>query len=152
MEGKPVTAAEYAQAYSLTPTPADKRAVTRAATAAAEAMPDISLIPARVSHLPGATGHDRTPPETLHGLAHAEDQLIKAMDKLPAERVGQLKHYMLTMAELSYELSKIVSDINARTNHKLEGWERCGYMVEELRLSPSAPWTPSCGWSHPWPR
>ena len=28
--------------------------------------------------------------------------------------------------------------------HKLEGWERCGYMVEELRLSPSAPWTPSC--------
>lgn len=98
----------------------------------------------RISHLPGATGHDRTPPETLHGLAHAEDQLIKAMDKLSPERAGQLKHYMLTMDELSYELSKIVSDINARTNHKLEGWERCGYMVEELRLSPSAPWTPSC--------
>lgn len=98
----------------------------------------------RISHLPGATGHDRTPPETLHGLARAEDQLIKAMDKLPADRVGQLKHYMLTMDELSHELSKIVSDINARTNHKLEGWERCGYMVEELRLSPSAPWTPSC--------
>lgn len=98
----------------------------------------------RISHLPGATGHDRTPPETLHGLARAEDQLIKAMDKLPADRAGQLKHYMLTMDELSHELSTIVSDINARTNHKLEGWERCGYMVEELRLSPSAPWTPSC--------
>lgn len=98
----------------------------------------------RISHLPGATGHDRTPPETLHGLARAEDQLIKAMDKMPADRAGQLKHYMLTMDELSHELSKIVSDINSRTNHKLEGWERCGYMVEELRLSPSAPWTPSC--------
>lgn len=66
------------------------------------------------------------------------------MDKLPADRAGQLKHYMLTMDELSHELTKIVSDINARTTHKLEGWERCGYMVEELRLSPSAPWTPSC--------
>lgn len=50
MEGKPVTAAEYAQAYSITPTPADKRAVTRAATAAAESMPDISLIPASGSN------------------------------------------------------------------------------------------------------
>ena len=50
MEGKPVTAAEYAQAYSITPTPADKRTVTRAATAAAESMPDISLIPASGSN------------------------------------------------------------------------------------------------------
>ena len=97
----------------------------------------------RVSHLPGATGHDRTPPETLHGLARAEDQLIKAADKLPAERAGQIKHYMLTMDELSHELTKIVRDINARTTHKLEGWERCGYTVEEMRLSASSPWTPS---------
>ena len=97
----------------------------------------------RISHLPGATGHDRTPPETLHGLVRAEEQLIKAMDKLPADKAGQLKHYMLTMDELSRELTKIVSDINTRTDHRLEGWERCGFMVEELRLSASASWTPS---------
>ena len=84
-----------------------------------------------ISHLPGATGHDRTPPETLHGLVRAEEQLIKAMDKLPADKAGQLKHYMLTMDELSRELTKIVSDINTRTDHRLEGWERCGFMVEE---------------------
>ena len=30
---------------------------------------------------------------------------------------------MLTMDELSRELTKIVSDINARTDHRLEGWE-----------------------------
>ena len=50
IEGEPVTISEYAQAYSLTPTPADKRAVARAATAAAESMPDISLIPANGSN------------------------------------------------------------------------------------------------------
>ena len=78
-------------------------------------------------------------PRPLHGLARAEDQLIKAADKLPAERAGQIKHYMLTMDELSHELTKIVRDINARTTHKLEGWERCGYTVEEMRLSASSP-------------
>lgn len=97
----------------------------------------------RLSHLPAPTGHDRTPPETLHGLARAEDQLIKAADKLPAERAGLLKHYMLTMDELSAVLIDVVKDINARTDHKLEGWEACGYMTEEMRMSTSSPWTPS---------
>ena len=37
----------------------------------------------------------------IRDRVRAEEQLIKAMDKLPADKAGQLKHYMLTMDELS---------------------------------------------------
>lgn len=102
-----------------------------------------NLLHNRLCHLPAATGHDRTPPETLHGLLKEEERLIKAADHLEPQKQHLIRHYMLTMPELCDALAKIVAEINARTNHNLEGWERCGFMIEELRLSPAAPWTPA---------
>lgn len=102
-----------------------------------------NLLHNRLCHLPAATGHDRTPPETLHGLLKEEDQLIKAADHLEPQKQHLIRHYMLTMPELCDALAQIVAEINARTNHNLEGWERCGFMIEELRLSPTSPWTPA---------
>lgn len=97
----------------------------------------------RLSHLPGATGHGRSEPEILAGLIKEEKALLRAMESMPENRRCQVRHLLLTMPELCDELTKVVADINARTDHALEGWAECGHEVEEFRLSETAEWVRS---------
>lgn len=86
-------------------------------------------------------GKDRHEPEMLHGIRDACDKLEKAGSKLSEAQRWALSYYTLDMRELADSLARIVSAINNRTDHQLEGWERMGYMVDEFYLQEGG-WLP----------
>lgn len=88
------------------------------------------------------TGHNRTEPETLHGLMKLETKLQSAIKSNP-DIADLAIHHTMTMRKLVDALSIRVADINNRTNHNLEGWSRCGFEAEEMRTAPNAAWQPS---------
>lgn len=82
----------------------------------------------------GGTGKDRQPPEILHGIAEEERAILKK----EAQYGISLAHHLPTFGELCTQLIGIVAQINARTDHNLEGWEACGYTKSEYRLDPTS--------------
>lgn len=89
------------------------------------------------------TGHNRHEPETLHGIRRAQEQLIKQMNlgKLPHEIYDLLLHYAPSLYELMEQLAPVVSTINNRSDHNLEGWEECGFLRTEFCVT-GTEWTP----------
>lgn len=89
------------------------------------------------------TGHNRHEPETLHGIRRAQELLIKQMNlgKLPPEICELLLHYAPSLYELMEQLAPVVSAINNRTDHNLEGWEECGFLRTEFCVI-GTEWTP----------
>jgi hypothetical protein len=83
-----------------------------------------NLIHNEMAALPGQTGKDRDHrPEQLHGLLKYNDALLAAMSQLPAERIDMLQWPILTIQQFMVIASEIYARINARTVHKLEGWD-----------------------------
>ncbi len=86
----------------------------------------------------GTVGKDRRPPETLHGIVKAEKQLLKHASDLPIERAALLDHHLPSFLELYHEASRVTAEINARTDHELEGWLQCGWVIPEFCLDPNS--------------
>lgn len=86
------------------------------------------------------TGRNRTEPEKLHGLLEHEKSLIKAGEKLPAERALALAPFSMTLAQLTDFLTQVVGGINNRTDHQLEGWEECGFCSPEFSFNTQDGW------------
>lgn len=101
-----------------------------------------SLLQNKMDALPLQTGNDRTEPEKLWGETREAEALIKAGKELSPERALALMPNALTLSELADKLAIIVGEINGRTDHDLEGWERCGFTVPEFSVTGAAPWTP----------
>ncbi len=100
-----------------------------------------SLLHNRMDGVLTQVGKNRIEPEQLHGIRKATEQLIKAGETLPPDRALLLAPYAPTLAELTSSLVQTVGAINARTDHALEGWEKCGFMVPEFSMTGQAPWT-----------
>lgn len=81
-------------------------------------------------------------PEENYGLDLYTTQLLSAYQSLSPERQEMMRWPLHTLAQFGQLYSGIYETINARTDHKLEGWENCGHVVPLIRLAPdeSAPW------------
>lgn len=84
--------------------------------------------------LPGQTGHDRCEPETHWGERREQEKLELAKEHMSAEQEAMLQNILLTFSELCAMLPARIQRINDRTDHRLEGWAKCGFMVPEYRL------------------
>jgi len=92
--------------------------------------------------LPGATGHDRNPPEQLFGLKKYNQRLLEAYDALEPERRKLLKFPLLNWHDFIFVALHFYNAIDTRTEHDLQGWQRLGFMAYEYRLATDAPWRP----------
>jgi hypothetical protein len=95
--------------------------------------------------LPGQIGKDRDhAPEDLHGRDQGNALLVKAIERLPAERRDLLRWPYLQFQQFVEILSEIYRYINGRTEHRLEGFLEAGLTVQEFRLLPdSKHWLPA---------
>jgi len=97
--------------------------------------------------LPGQTGKDRQHcPEQLHGLLKHNDALLWALTQLPPERAQWLQWDLCTLQQFQLIAQEVYARINARTKHKLEGWDD-RYVPDKQRgglrrMSPYEVWTP----------
>ncbi|MDD5349255.1 MAG: hypothetical protein PHQ12_03495 [Chthoniobacteraceae bacterium] len=103
-----------------------------------------NLIHNEMAFLPGQVGRNSrvNPPEELHGREREHDALCRAMLALPPERAQLLRLPFLDLETFRLIAAEIYRRINGRTEHDLEGWERCGYVTGEYRFSIDNPWLP----------
>ncbi|MFC5049212.1 hypothetical protein ACFPK9_01080 [Rubritalea spongiae] len=99
-----------------------------------------NLIHNELGMLIGQTGHDRNEPEMTHGITREQEQLLKVIKNLPAERAALLKHPVIDFhSQFLPLLNDLYADaINGRTDHNLEGWHKCGFVQTEYTLMPGS--------------
>jgi hypothetical protein len=92
--------------------------------------------------LPGQTGSNArlNAPEELHGRQEIDKQLSDALKKLelPPERAALLRWPWLPYQQAIELLEAIYDHVDARTDHALEGWEKCGLLEGEFRMDDRA--------------
>ena len=99
-----------------------------------------NLLQNEAGHLPAPTGHDRNPPEWLFGIEAVTEDVCKSIGKLLAdpdplkrERAGLIFAPMCEYWQL-IELLQTIDDLIAwRTDHRIEGWHKCGHVCVEYR-------------------
>lgn len=82
-------------------------------------------------------------PEHVYGMDKATGGLVAAAIALEKTRPGiidRLKMPYMPYWDYAALIDKSFDTINQRDWHKLEGWEGCGFMGGEYRLSSSEPW------------
>lgn len=85
------------------------------------------------AHLPAPTGHDRNPPEWLHGIQAITAGVIKALLDGDA-KIAQLMIAPMLEYWQACALLRVIDDrIAWRTDHELEGWIDCGHTLVEWR-------------------
>jgi hypothetical protein len=106
-----------------------------------------NLIHNKLSFLPAQTGKDRQhSPEELHGLNKYNDALLIALSQLPPARAQWLLWPKCAFTQFQIVAADIYARINARTEHKLEGWDEryvtCRETGKLRRMSPWEVWQP----------
>lgn len=99
-----------------------------------------NLLHNRLDDFALASGHDRTEPEVLHGQRRLATREINALATLSPERAAMLATSAPSMLQLADKLASVVGGINARRNHELEGWQACGFEVDEYSLTGAGAW------------
>lgn len=92
-----------------------------------------NLIHNEAAHLPAPTGHDRTPPEWLHGIQAITGDVIKELCTGDAKRAQLMIAPTLEYWQACALLREIDDLIAWRTDHELEGWIECGHTLVEWR-------------------
>jgi hypothetical protein len=86
--------------------------------------------------LPGNTGMDRAHAPTENaGLERYNNQLIKLAETLPAHRRELLQYPVLSYHQFVELTLDIFQRLNERTEHDLEGWEKCGHILQEYFIT-----------------
>lgn len=92
------------------------------------------LVDNEFAALPGQVGMDRQhSPEELHGRDRENNQLLKAASLLPPEVAAKLQMGFLNWDSFIAAALEVFDRMNARTDHKLEGWRKCGHVIDEWR-------------------
>lgn len=102
-----------------------------------------NLVRNRMASLPGAVGRNRDEkPAEQYGVDHYTGQMLKLYDSLGERHRKLIRFPMLTAEEFGEVAAAVYSAINARTDHNLEGWEKCGHVAPQFRFAPDdrAPW------------
>ena len=91
----------------------------------------------RMAALPGATGLNRDmKPAESYGLDLYAEQMLKVWGKLDERHRKLIRFPMMTASEFGEVAGQVYHAINSRTDHQLEGWERCGFVAPQLRFTP----------------
>lgn len=90
-----------------------------------------NLLHNEAANLPAATGHDRNPPEWLHGLQAMTTQVVKWICELPLEKALLLRPAMAEYWQGLDLLAEIDWRIATRTDHELEGWVKLNHVRVE---------------------
>jgi hypothetical protein len=100
-----------------------------------------SLIHNRKDYLLGATGRNvENRPEILGNVLDYQQEILDLAARLPEQRRHLLIHPLLEYhSQFLPLLSDLYALINNRTNHACEGWEKCGFLTTDYRLSPMSP-------------
>lgn len=94
-----------------------------------------NLVRNEMAALPGQTGMDRQhAPTQLHGQDKYNTQLLKLARLLPPHRAALLRFPFLTWEQFLEVTLDVYHQINNRTEHELEGWEKCGHVVQDFFL------------------
>jgi hypothetical protein len=92
-----------------------------------------NLIQNEAGSLLAQVGHDRNPPEWLHGIEAETERVLKLLRTLPPEMGAMLAVNMVEYWQGLDLLALIDEEIAWRTDHVLEGWEECGHVTLEFR-------------------
>lgn len=97
-----------------------------------------------LAHVPGQVGytHDNAP-EELYGRDKVEGQLLRACQKLASKDPNlydRLKWPYLRYEDYAAIVAEVVANLNARTEHNLEGWEAQGFIEGSFRHAVNEPW------------
>lgn len=102
-----------------------------------------NLVRNHMAALPGPQGmHRDASPEENAGLDTYNTQLLSLYAQLPPERAQLLLFPYLSFGEFTAILHDLYHLINTRTDHALEGWDRCGFVRPCYRLDQDQPWQP----------
>lgn len=84
------------------------------------------------AHLPAPTGHDRTPPEWLHGVERDTELLLDVLRSAPPALATQCAAQMLEWWQGLDFLQRIDRRVDERRDHELQGWVECGHTRVEF--------------------
>jgi hypothetical protein len=102
-----------------------------------------NLVRNRMAALPGATGRNRDlKPAEQYGEDLYTGQMLKLWERLDQRHRELIRFPMLTAEEFGEVVGTVYEAINSRTDHGLEGWERCGFVAPQFRFTPDerSPW------------
>ncbi len=102
-----------------------------------------NLVRNRMAALPGATGRNRDmKPAEQYGADHYTGQMLKLWERLDERHRKLIRFPMLTAEEFGEVAATVYQAINSRTDHGLEGWEKCGHVAPQFRFTADdrAPW------------
>jgi len=82
-------------------------------------------------------------PEGLSKIEVMDEAMARAMQILPPDKQNLIKFNSLSFWEGMPVLNAIIELINTRTDHKLEGWRKCGHYIPVVRSAVNMPWRPT---------
>lgn len=80
-------------------------------------------------------------PEETVGMVREDKALATLAAVLPATTAAKLRYNFPTWGEFARAADDAHQMMDQRTDHKLEGWEECGFMVGELKVAGMPHWT-----------
>lgn len=102
-----------------------------------------NLLDNALAHLRGQVGKDRLhAPEQMYGIDAYNNKLLKAAAALPAERAAMLKFPVMVWQEFVFAALRGYDAIDKSFEHKLQGWEKLGFVTKEWRLNEQISWQP----------
>lgn len=102
------------------------------------------LIHNLAAEIPGQVGMGRDDcPLALHGRTRENQILLALADAVPALR-EKLTFGFLDLAEAVAAIHRLFDAINSRDDHEIEGWDACGFVVDQFRISAAGDlWLPA---------
>jgi hypothetical protein len=92
------------------------------------------LLDDRLASLPGQVGKGRDfSPEQLPGIQGYNRALLKDAANMTPERAALLQWPVLLWQDFAGQVDRVMDDIGNDTTHKLEGWEKLKFIVQERR-------------------
>ena len=89
----------------------------------------------------GIGGGRGVQPHEALGMAREDAALVKLAEALPATAGSGIRFNFPTWAAFARAVDEAHRRMDERTNHALEGWEECGFMVGELKVAGMPHWT-----------
>ena len=80
-------------------------------------------------------------PEETVGMVREDAALMRLADVLPRVPGSQLRFNFPTWRAFALKAEEAHARMDMRTDHRLEGWEECGFMVGELKVAGTPHWT-----------
>ena len=89
----------------------------------------------------GIGGGRGVQPHEAIGMAREDAALVKIAEALPATAGSELRYNFPTWSAFAVAVEEAHRRMDERTEHQLEGWEECGFMVGEMRVAGMPHWT-----------